>query len=120
MVRQCHVMSIDTRDIAVAHPPASKSGHVRSSYLFYSLVLDKTSFSVGASYSLTVRSALAVANLLPSGENATEETPSPCPLRVMISWLVTASHSFTVRSVLPVASLLPSGENATEPIKIAC
>src|SRR5262249_26489770 len=80
---------------------------------FY-LLRGNTSCSVAASHSLTVRSQLPVASRFPSGEKATDETTSECPLRVSSSSPAPGSHSLTVRSHLPVASRFPSGENATD------
>src|SRR5262249_46368736 len=79
------------------------------------------------SHSLTVLSRLPLASVCPSGEKATEVTPSLCPLSVWISAPLTAFHSLTVLSPFPEASVLPSGEKATDqitlearPLSVAC
>ena len=58
--------------------------------------------------------------MVPSGENATEETSSVCPSRVAIFVCVAASHSLTVPSADAEATMVPSGENATEVTACVC
>jgi len=64
---------------------------------------------------LAVQSALPVSTLVPSGENATERTPSVYPM----GWVNTLSRplgpqSNAVLSKVPVTTLSPSGENAID------
>ena len=58
-------------------------------------------------------SALAVATVLPSGENATAFTLLLWPDMVRRLLPVTASQIRTVLPLSPVATVPPSGENAT-------
>src|SRR5262249_21973287 len=72
-----------------------------------------------ASHTFAVPSILAVANLLPSGDQDTEWTPLVCPmplvcaLRLSSSRPPVVSHTLAVPSQLPVASRLPSGDQDT-------
>ena len=72
------------------------------------------------SHSRTVPSPLPLANMLPSGLNATLLTQDVCPVSVSIDCPVTASHSRTVLSSLPLASMAPSGLKATLLISAVC
>ena len=69
------------------------------------------------SHSRTVRSALAVARVRPSGANATASTASVWPVSGWPSGVAgpdrSYSHSSTVWSTLAVARVRPSGANAT-------
>src|SRR5205823_8616080 len=67
-----------------------------------------------------VLSALPLARVCPSGENARLPTPSVCPRKVASSRRVATSHSLTLVSARPVASSLPSGENDTCTTRICC
>ncbi len=51
---------------------------------------------------------------VPSGEKATEETSSVCPVRVLMDVPVAASRMRTVPSQLPLTIQVLSGEKATE------
>ena len=73
----------------------------------------RVSCPVAASHSFTVPSPLAEASRLPSGLNATSQTPLVCPLKVSVSCPIRASHTLTVPSELAEAIRLPSGLNAT-------
>ena len=68
--------------------------------------------------SLTVLSLFPPARVFPSGEKATDEILSPCPLRVASTWRVATSQSRT--SVLPLAMVFPSGEKATDKTLFTC
>src|SRR5262245_25935637 len=63
---------------------------------------------------------LAVANRLPSGEKATEQTSLICFPIVSDSSPVFTAHNFAASSSPPVTSVLPSGEKATAQIPSAC
>src|SRR5262245_27931590 len=78
------------------------------------------SLSVATSQSFTVgfHSSSPVANVLPSGENAT--LPPPVPRRVARTLPVVISHNFTVSSAQPLARSLPSGENARQRTVLPC
>ncbi len=69
-------------------------------------------------HSRTVRSALALARIVPSGENTTASTRSVWPLRGGPNGRgadrSATSHNRTVRSAPALARMRPSGENATE------
>src|SRR5215472_3646149 len=70
---------------------------------------------VVTSHNRTVPSWLPVARVLPSGLNATDQTPPACAMRGLPIWRwVATSHSRAVPSWPPVARVLPSGLNATD------
>jgi hypothetical protein len=66
-----------------------------------------------ARHSRTDPSALPVARSWPSGENASVQTQSVCPLSVASSWSTSGFHSRTMPSMPPEARVFPSGEKAT-------
>ena len=68
----------------------------------------------------TIGSPAPEASNFPLGENATDQTPSVCPLSVAILVCVATAHSLTVSSCDPEASNVPSGENATEVTPSVC
>ena len=76
------------------------------------------SLPVSTFHSLTVRSQLAVASVLPSGEKARLRTALLCPVSLARSLPVATSHRRAVLSQLAVASVLPSGEKAS--VKTSC
>ena len=57
---------------------------------------------------------LAVANVLPSGENAAQLTVPVCPTRLNSSCMVATSQSFSSSGLPPLAKVLPSGEKAKQ------
>ncbi len=65
-----------------------------------------------ASQSFAVRSALAVANRLPSGENAICSTELPCP-STGVATPVDVFQSVTAPSRVPTPTVRPSTANAT-------
>lgn len=68
-----------------------------------------------------VQSAAAVANVFPSGANATDRIWSRWPQkRVATACPLAASHNLTVLSLLAVAKTLLSGEKAREEIRTVC
>src|SRR5437588_200161 len=70
---------------------------------------------VSASHGHIVSSIEPDAILLPSGENATDQTGPVCPWRGLPTWTpVSASQRQIASSFEPDAILLPSGENATD------
>lgn len=56
----------------------------------------------------------------PSGLNATDITPSVCPVSVLVRLPVAESHSLMVVSSDPLASVRPLGLNATEATPSVC
>src|SRR5262249_39794237 len=66
------------------------------------------------------REITRVANRLPSGEKATEQTSLICFPIVSDSSPVFTAHNFAASSSPPVTSVLPSGEKATAQIPSAC
>src|SRR5262249_11190442 len=73
-----------------------------------------------ASQSFRVVSELPDRAVRPSGEKATEETSSECPVKVRSFLPVTTSHSFRVASELPDRAVRPSGEKATDKTQPEC
>jgi len=65
------------------------------------------------SQTCTVRSALAEARSVPSGDQATERTLSVWPEYVSMEFPVMASHTCAVLSKEPETIDLPSGDQAT-------
>src|SRR5262245_57905269 len=55
-----------------------------------------------------------------SGENATAQTQSVCPLSIPFAFHVPTSQSRTTLSAPAEASVLPSGENATAATQPSC
>ena len=74
----------------------------------------RTSFPLVASQIFTELSTLPLAICLPSGDHATANTHSECPLSVRSSFPLAASQIFTELSSLPLAMCLPSGDHTTE------
>ena len=74
-------------------------------------MLIQSSINSDTFHSRAVPSRDPDARVLPSGENATEETASPCPCRVTIFRCVLTFQSSIIPSYLPTTSVLPSGEN---------
>jgi hypothetical protein len=72
------------------------------------------SLPVPTSQNLIVPSQPPEANVLPSGENATDQALAVCAFIVARSLPVATSQSFTVPSSNPQASVLPSAANAPE------
>ena len=75
--------------------------------------------AVATSQSTTVWSELPVANVLPSGLNATELTASVWADRVAMPWRRSTSHNRASLSSLPLARVSPSGEKTTAGMKPA-
>src|SRR5262249_35298001 len=65
------------------------------------------------SHTFTVSSLLALASVLPSGENRTQKTRSLCPSMTARCWYVCASYSRTAPLRLPVAISRPSALKLT-------
>ena len=74
----------------------------------------RSSCTVVASHTLTVRSSPAVARSVPSGEKATLVTMASCANRTVFSWQLAASKSRRLPSLIAAARTRPSGENATQ------
>src|SRR5262249_7533436 len=75
---------------------------------------------LAVSHKRTVLSGEPVARVLPSGENATEETASSCPARVRCAAPSAALQVRALRSSEAVATVCPSGEKATLLTSPAC
>ena len=67
-----------------------------------------------------VPSALPLASVVLSGENANAVIPLICPVSVARGSPVVVSHNCTVLSVLPLASIFPSGENTKTFVQPVC
>ncbi|KAJ7136929.1 hypothetical protein C8R44DRAFT_768119 [Mycena epipterygia] len=79
------------------------------------LPLSETDKTLSALQTRILVSSEADTMCLPSGENATEKTPSVCPSKGSpITAPVSASHSRRVKSSEPDTMCLPLGENATD------
>src|SRR5262249_41597881 len=71
-------------------------------------------------HTFTVLSLLPVATNRPSGENATEVTPSACPWKLANSLPVWTSNKYTFLSIPTVTTTWPSGEKARAVIVPVC
>jgi hypothetical protein len=87
----------------------------------------RSSSPLATSHSLSVLSSLAESRRVPSGENATERTPTVCPSKLRISWPLAVSQSLILSLVssnmtfaLPETRHVPSGEKATDSTPSEC
>jgi len=69
---------------------------------------------VATLHNRNVRSVPAEASIVPSGEKATDQMASLCPVRTARCSRLVAFQRRMVSSALPVASVLESGENAED------
>ena len=77
-------------------------------------------FPVCTSHDLDILSLLPLANVFPSGLNATLVTPPICPSSVRRCLPVRTSHKRMVSSSLALASVFPSWLNATSVVLPSC